>query len=191
MMWLLVRPSLQCVPGGLCFKVIDKNEVFIKIQLRPSPPQTGPFDPLVWTLQISCVSWLRPPYLERGGKFRLNWAPALCWSTWHWVLFSSLGKVSWERSAIWPDLYCSLAKLFSSLLTFSPVVVFFSCLLVRLSIRGKVHGKRRGRSPISLSLSWCHRSPQKLSVNQLCLAFPFTNDTKTPSLVLSLYPCSV
>lgn len=108
------------------WRSLTKMKFSLKIQLRPSPPQTGPLDPLVWTSEISCVSWPRPPYLEWGGKFRLNWAPTLCWSTLHWVLFSSLGKVSWERSAIWPDLYCSLAKLFSSLLfllwlSFSPV----------------------------------------------------------------------
>lgn len=142
------------------------------VQIFMSTNRTHNF--LGWTAEISSiVSWLKPSFLEWGGKLMFNWALVFCWGPSCWVLLSFLrNKVSgdpsvylirrvshYQISVIWT---CSLVKLFSSFLTF-----FFpeACLLLLLSIRGKVYGKRTGRDLISpclleLVLGWWAWSPR-------------------------------
>lgn len=149
------------------------------VQIFMSTNRTHNF--LGWTAEISSiVSWLKPSFLEWGGKLMFNWALVFCWGPSCWVLLSFLrNKVSGDPSVIWSEEYllsdicylnCSLVKLFSSFLTF-----FFpeACLLLLLSIRGKVYGKRTGRDLISPCLSWSWADEHSLlgpvSLNQLCL----------------------
>lgn len=174
--WWTASP-LQWARGGHSWKVTDRSEISTKIEFRSH--RTHNF--LGWTAEISSiVSWLKPSFLEWGGKLMFNWALVFCWGTSCWVLLSVLwNKVSGDPSVIWSEEYllsdicylnCSLVKLFPSFLTF-----FFpeACLLLLLSIRGKVYGKRTGRDLISPCLSWSwadeHSPLGPVSLNQLCL----------------------
>ena len=130
---------------------------------------------LGWMAEISSiVSWLKPSFLEWGGKLMFSWAPVFCWGPSCWILLSfPPNKVSDDPSVIWSEEYllsdigylnCSLVKLFSSFLTCFSLrpVCFLFCLL-----EGKAMG--RGQAETSWVNAWaCPGLTRTVSLDQ-CL----------------------